>query len=99
MISCAQRTVRLFRFFLFIYMRNAGIRPSRFGLDQYGLHDWQVAYWNLGTAQLMEKSLQQREGIMASGGSLVVRTGRFTGRSPKDKYIVRDSTTSDNVHW
>ena len=80
-------------------MRNAGIRPSRYGLDQYGLHDWQVAYWNLGTAQLVEKSLQRREGIIASGGSLVVRTGRFTGRSPKDKYVVQDEQTRSRVEW
>ena len=80
-------------------MRNAGIRPSRYGLDQYGFHDWQVAYWNLGTAQLFEKSLQRREGILASGGSLVVRTGRFTGRSPKDKYVVRDEQTDSRVQW
>jgi phosphoenolpyruvate carboxykinase (ATP) len=80
-------------------MRNAGIRPSRNGLDTHGLHDWQVAYWNLGTSQLIEKALQQREGILASGGALVVRTGRFTGRSPQDKYIVQDELTSKHVHW
>jgi phosphoenolpyruvate carboxykinase (ATP) len=80
-------------------MRNAGIHPSRIGLETHGLHDWQVAYWNLGTAQLIEKALQQREGMIASGGALVVRTGRFTGRSPKDKYVVQDDLTRNNVYW
>jgi len=80
-------------------MQNAGIRPSRHDLTQHGLRNLQTAYWNLGTAQLIEKALQRREGILASGGSFVVRTGQFTGRSPKDKYIVREPNTEQTVHW
>ena len=80
-------------------MENAGIRPSRHDLSQHGLRNLQVAYWNLGTAQLIEKALQRREGILASGGSFVVRTGQFTGRSPKDKYVVREPGTEHTVHW
>jgi phosphoenolpyruvate carboxykinase (ATP) len=43
--------------------------------------------------------MQRREGILSSGGALVVRTGQFTGRSPKDKYIVRDEGTETTVQW
>src|ERR1017187_2849183 len=57
------------------------------------------AYWNLGAAQLLEQSIQRREGSLADGGSLVVRTGQFTGRSPKDKFIVRDEITNPHVDW
>ncbi len=78
---------------------NAGIRPSRHGLEQQGFRNLNVAYWNLGTAQLLEHAIQRREGTFASGGSFVVRTGQFTGRSPKDKFIVRDEITDAHVHW
>lgn len=80
-------------------MQNAGVRPSRHDLSQHGVRNLQTAYWNLGTAQLIEYSLQRHEGILASGGALVVRTGQFTGRSPKDKYVVRESSTETTVHW
>src|SRR6516165_9726374 len=80
-------------------MQNTGIRPSRFGLENHGLRNLQAAYWNLGTAQLIEKAIQRHEGLLASGGALVVRTGQFTGRSPKDKFVVRDETTESHVNW
>jgi phosphoenolpyruvate carboxykinase (ATP) len=80
-------------------MQNAGVRPSRYDLGEHGLRNVQTAYWNLGTAQLIEKAIQRREGILASGGAFVVRTGQFTGRSPKDKYIVRDASTESTVDW
>src|SRR5450755_1551409 len=78
---------------------NAGIRPSRHGLDQHGIRNINVAYWNLGTAQLLEHAIQRREGSLASGGSFVVRTRQFTGRSPKDKFVVRDEITDPTVQW
>jgi phosphoenolpyruvate carboxykinase (ATP) len=81
------------------HIANAGIRPSRFGLEQHGIHNINVAYWNLGTSQLVEHALQRREGTLAANGALVVRTGQFTGRSPKDKFIVRDEVTDRTVQW
>jgi phosphoenolpyruvate carboxykinase (ATP) len=78
---------------------NAGIRPSRHGLEQHGIRNINLAYWNLGTAQLLEHAVQRREGSLASGGSFVVRTGQFTGRSPKDKFVVRDEITDPTVQW
>src|SRR5713226_9796498 len=80
-------------------MQNAGIRPSRHGLSEHGIRDIEVAHWNLGTAQLVEKAIERREGVLASGGAFVVRTGQFTGRSPKDKYIVREEGTESTVDW
>ena len=69
------------------------------GLEQHGIRNVNAAYWNLGTAQLLEHAIQRREGTLARGGSLVVHTGQFTGRSPKDKFIVRDETTDRDVAW
>ena len=80
-------------------MSNAGITASRTGLEQHGIHNINIAYWNLGTAQLLEQAVQRREGSFARNGSFVVRTGQFTGRSPKDKFIVRDETTDSTVQW
>ncbi len=54
---------------------------------------------NLGTAALVEHALANGEGQLAADGPLVVETGKFTGRSVKDKYIVRDAGTEDNIFW
>jgi len=69
------------------------------GLEQYGIHNINAVCWNLGTPQLIEHAVQRREGRLASDGSLVVRTGQFTGRSPKDKFIVQDELTDPIVQW
>jgi phosphoenolpyruvate carboxykinase (ATP) len=79
--------------------QNAGIHPSRYGLGEHGIRNINIAYWNLGSAQLLEHAVRRNEGLFASGGSYVVRTGQFTGRSPKDKFIVRDETTEAAVQW
>jgi phosphoenolpyruvate carboxykinase (ATP) len=78
---------------------NAGIRPSRYGLIEHGIRNINIAYWNLGTAQLLEHAVRRHEGLFARGGAYVVRTGQFTGRSPKDKFIVRDDMTDATVQW
>jgi phosphoenolpyruvate carboxykinase (ATP) len=80
-------------------MRNEGVRPSRYELSHHGIRNFEVAHWNLGSAQLVEKALERQEGMLASVGALVVETGQFTGRSPKDKYIVREPGTETTVEW
>jgi phosphoenolpyruvate carboxykinase (ATP) len=80
-------------------MENAGVRPSRYELSRHGIRNFEIAHWNLGSAQLVEKALQRHEGMLASGGAFVVQTGQFTGRSPKDKYIVREPGTETTVEW
>ena len=54
---------------------------------------------NLVEPQLYEHATRRGEGVIADGGALAVRTGSHTGRSPKDKFIVRDATTADTVWW
>src|SRR5690606_15391399 len=56
-------------------------------------------FTNLSPAELIEHSLRRKEAFLASNGALMADTGKFTGRSPKDRYIVRDVKTSDAVWW
>src|SRR5579864_6498179 len=66
---------------------------------ELGIHNVSRAFRNLGAEALIEHAIQRREGLLANDGALVVRTGQFTGRSPKDKFIVRDDLTEDAVNW
>ncbi len=58
-----------------------------------------MVHWNLGTAHLVESALANGEGILAKDGPLVVETGKHTGRSASDKFIVRDAVTEDTIAW
>jgi phosphoenolpyruvate carboxykinase (ATP) len=80
-------------------MQNAGAVTSGFGLNEHGIRNLNIAHWNLGTAQLLEHAIRRNEGLLTSGGAFGVNTGQFTGRSPKDKFIVRDGLTESSVHW
>lgn len=54
---------------------------------------------NLQPAALVEQTIRRDMGKLASSGALVVSTGKFTGRSPQDRYIVKDETTENTVNW
>jgi phosphoenolpyruvate carboxykinase (ATP) len=54
---------------------------------------------NLSTAELYERAVRTGEGLIAAEGPLVVRTGQHTGRSPKDKYVVREPSSEAKVWW
>jgi phosphoenolpyruvate carboxykinase (ATP) len=54
---------------------------------------------NVSRDKLFEIALKQEHGVLASNGALVVTTGARTGRSPKDRFIVRDETTEKTVAW
>ncbi|KTR06810.1 phosphoenolpyruvate carboxykinase [ATP] [Aureimonas ureilytica] len=80
-------------------MEETGIRNSRIGIESTGLSGLSSLRWNAGEAELVETALQRGEGRLTAHGALVVTTGQHTGRSPKDKFVVRDETTDPRVWW
>lgn len=56
-------------------------------------------YYNLSPAELVEVALLKKEGVLTSTGALRVETGKYTGRSPNDKFIVEASTVHDDIDW
>lgn len=69
-----------------------------FSLKQYGIETKNVHY-NTSPKELTQICLDQNLGKIASSGALAVNTGEFTGRSPKDRFIVKDNITKDLVWW
>ncbi|HAL01216.1 MAG TPA: phosphoenolpyruvate carboxykinase (ATP), partial [Exiguobacterium sp.] len=53
----------------------------------------------LSVAELVEHAIRNEEGVLTENGALSVETGKFTGRSPKDKFIVRDSSCESHIDW
>lgn len=72
---------------------------SSYGLENHGLRDPGNVYWNLSTPALYELAIRNREAMLAHLGSLVCRTGTHTGRSPNDKFVVKDSESENIVWW
>lgn len=68
-------------------------------LAELGITNVRAVWWNLPSPTLYEHAIQRYEGVVAHLGPLVVRTGQYTGRSPKDKYVVQEPTSADKVHW
>jgi phosphoenolpyruvate carboxykinase (ATP) len=68
-------------------------------LAKLGLNTSKPVHYQLSPKELTEQSLQRKEGVLNDNGALVIKTGEFTGRSPKDKFIVKDDITADTVHW
>ncbi|WP_316832297.1 phosphoenolpyruvate carboxykinase (ATP) [Pedobacter aquatilis] len=68
-------------------------------LSYLNLQDEVCVKYQLSAAELVKEALQNNEGVLASSGALAVDTGKFTGRSPKDKFIVYDDITANNVWW
>ncbi len=75
------------------------VQPSRFGLDTVGLSHRGAQWWNLRPPALIAESLRRGEGVLSDRGALVAITKPRTGRSPKDKFVVREPGSEKHVHW
>ena len=72
---------------------------SRHGLEHHGIRPGDRVHWNQTPPALYEETIRRGDGQLAYGGPLSVATGEYTGRSPKDKFIVRDENTQAAVWW
>ena len=73
-------------------------RTPAHGLDAQGISVPATLHWNLTTAPLVEKAVERGEGQLAKDGPLVVKTGKHTGRSAQDRFVVKNGV-SDGVVW
>ena len=80
-------------------MSQFGRHAGAFGLETHGFRNLKAAHWNLAPVALYEHAIARREGRLAKNGPLVAITGQHTGRSPADKFIVKDAETQDQVWW
>lgn len=72
---------------------------STFGLETLGMKNLGRVYRNLSVSKLVEHALARREGVLAANGALCVNTGKYTGRSPNDKFIVDEPSSREEIHW
>ena len=79
-------------------MTEIGVKNPTADISIFGLKD-NTAYWNLSPEELVEHSIRKNMGVLADSGALAVDTGEFTGRSPKDRFIVKDDITANTVDW
>ncbi len=68
-------------------------------LEEHGIRNSSRVYWNLSAPELVEHALAKGEGRLAENGALLAQTGHYTGRSPQDKFVVREPSSEAHVHW
>ena len=68
-------------------------------LSNQGINGLGQVYYNLSENDLITQAIKRGEGQLGKGGTFLVTTGKFTGRSPKDKHVVRSATTEDTIWW
>ncbi len=74
-------------------------RRADYDLSNHGITGLRVAYWNLPTEALYEEAVFRGEGSTTVGGSFVAHTGKHTGRSPNDKFVIKHVDSENNVWW
>lgn len=76
-----------------------GLKADNASVADLGLKNIAAAYWNLTPAKLVEEAIKRGEGSLVDTGALAADTGEFTGRSPKDRFIVCDEKTENTIWW
>lgn len=79
-------------------MQEYGLKNSNANLADAGLNV-AIAHWNLSSEELTQKTIELGQGELNDTNALCVSTGKFTGRSPKDKFTVKDAITEKSVDW
>lgn len=79
-------------------MQELGIKSEKASVEKLGIKD-STAHWNLSPEKLAEIAVEKGQAERTASGAIAVDTGEFTGRSPKDRFIVRDEITEDAVWW
>jgi phosphoenolpyruvate carboxykinase (ATP) len=80
-------------------MEEIGKRNPATGIETAGLTGTGTVHYNLCEAELYEQAIRRCEARLTAHGALLAYTGQHTGRSPKDKFVVRDAKTENNVWW
>src|SRR5918911_2370191 len=75
------------------------VAVRKLSLERLGMARYGAVHENLPPARLVEAAVRRREGMLAGNGALVAKTGKRTGRSPKDRFIIEDDLTRDKVDW
>jgi phosphoenolpyruvate carboxykinase (ATP) len=80
-------------------MNVVGPKNPNATLENIGIKNTKTQFWNLTPEELIEETIKRGQGVLSDTGALAVDTGEFTGRAPKDKFIVKDDNTKDSVDW
>jgi phosphoenolpyruvate carboxykinase (ATP) len=80
-------------------MEHLGPVRSAYGMEHHGITNARRVYWNLSPSALVEETIRRGEGMLSAHGALVVDTGKHTGRSPNDKFIVEEESSKAHIDW
>lgn len=68
-------------------------------LKTLGIEKVKAEHWNLSPEALVQEAIRRGQGFLTDSGAIAVETGEFTGRSPQDRFIVKDEETAENIDW
>ena len=75
------------------------IAPPFNALKKLGITPTENVNYQLSPDVLTQQAVERGDGVLNDTGALLINTGKFTGRSPKDKFTVKDALTENSVHW
>jgi phosphoenolpyruvate carboxykinase (ATP) len=81
-----------------VFQGSNGNRSAEF-LSIHGICKAEAVWWNLSSSALIEQALRRREGHLTDSGALAVRTGEYTGRSPNDRFFVKEPGSERSIDW
>ena len=79
-------------------MKETGLRAGNASLENYGIKN-ATAHWNLSSEELTKIAIDLNQAELTRSGAITINTGEFTGRSPRDRFIVKDTITKNSVWW